>query len=102
MTSTPPQEKATLTRDDFHYFHHISTRWKDNDAFGHINNVSYYSYFDTVANLYLIEHGGFDLHHSPIIGYVVHSQCHYMNSLAYPDKIEAAFRVNRLGNSSVE
>lgn len=91
-----------IKRADYHYFLPITTRWMDNDAFGHVNNVTYYSYFDTVANHYLIEHGEFNLHQSQIIGYVVHSQCQYKKAIAYPDKIEAAFRVNRLGNSSVE
>ncbi|WP_298632663.1 thioesterase family protein [uncultured Umboniibacter sp.] len=90
------------TRSDYHYFAPISTRWMDNDMFGHVNNVTYYSYFDTVANGYLIERGGFQPTLSPVIGYIVSSSCAYHRSIAFPDAIEGGFRVNRLGNSSVE
>ncbi|WP_232299940.1 acyl-CoA thioesterase [Colwellia sp. MT41] len=80
----------------------ITTRWMDNDVYGHVNNVTYYSYFDSIANNYLIEHAGFDIQTSPIIGYIVSSACNYYTSIAFPDKIFGAFRVNRIGNSSVE
>jgi acyl-CoA thioester hydrolase len=74
----------------------------DNDAYGHINNVVYYSYFDTAANNYLIEAGGLDIENSPVIAYVVNSGCHYNSALSYPDKLEAGLRVDRLGDSSVQ
>lgn len=90
-----------ISRDQYHYFLPITTRWSDNDIYGHINNVTYYSYFDTVANHYLIHEGGLDIHNSEIVGYVVHSECHYKSALAYPDELEAGFKVVRLGNSSV-
>lgn len=89
-------------RADYGFFLPITTRWMDNDLYGHVNNVTYYSYFDTVANTYLIEAGGLDIHHGDTIGFVVSSQCQYHSAIAYPDKIEGALRVNRLGNSSVE
>nr|WP_274621936.1 thioesterase family protein [Myxococcus fulvus] len=73
----------------------------DNDVYGHINNVTYYSYFDTVANHYLIHEGGLDIHASPIIGLVVESKCQYRAPLAYPDRLRAGLRVDKLGTRSV-
>ncbi|WNG22145.1 acyl-CoA thioesterase [Cystobacter fuscus] len=73
----------------------------DNDAYGHINNVTYYSYFDTVANHYLIHEGGLDILASPVIGLVVESKCSYHAPLAYPDALRAGLRVDKLGNRSV-
>ena len=89
-------------RSGYKYFADITTRWMDNDIYGHVNNVVYYSYFDSVANQYLIEQGGLDIHSAEIIGFVVASSCEYKSPVAYPEKLEAGFRVNRLGNSSVE
>ncbi|NPD23201.1 acyl-CoA thioesterase [Corallococcus sp. AB004] len=73
----------------------------DNDVYGHINNVTYYSYFDTVANHYLIHEGGLDIHTGEVIGLVVESKCAYRAPLAYPDRLRAGLRVDRLGNRSV-
>lgn len=73
----------------------------DNNFYGHVNNVHYYSYFNAVANTFLIEQGGLDLHAADVIGYIVHSQCGYLGPIAYPDKIEGGFRVIKLGNSFV-
>ncbi|MGB1244932.1 MAG: acyl-CoA thioesterase [Porticoccaceae bacterium] len=89
-------------RSGYKYFADTTTRWMDNDIYGHVNNVVYYSYFDSVANQYLIEQGGLDIHSAEIIGFVVASSCEYKSPVAYPEKLEAGFRVNRLGNSSVE
>ena len=89
-------------RSGYKYFADITTRWMDNDIYGHVNNVVYYSYFDSVANQYLIEQGGLDIHSAEIIGFVVASSCEYKSPVAYPEKLEAGFMVNRLGNSSVE
>jgi acyl-CoA thioester hydrolase len=89
-------------RSGYKYFADITTRWMDNDIYGHVNNVVYYSYFDSVANQYLIEQGGLDIYSAEIIGFVVASSCEYKSPVAYPQKLEAGFRVNRLGNSSVE
>ena len=85
-------------RSGYKYFVDITTRWMDNDIYGHVNNVVYYSYFDSVANQYLIEQGGLDIHSAEIIGFVVASSCEYKSPVAYPDKLEAGFRVNRLGH----
>ncbi|HEX5144708.1 MAG TPA: thioesterase family protein [Mycobacterium sp.] len=73
----------------------------DNDVYGHVNNVTYYSYFDTVANHYLITEGGLDIHDTPVIGLVVESACSYRAPLAYPDQLRAGLRVDRLSNRSV-
>lgn len=90
-----------INREDYKYFNSITTRWMDNDVFGHVNNVTYYSYFDTTANQYLIEQAGFDIHNAPIVGFVVHSNCNYLSPVAYPDKIEAGLYVKKIGNSAV-
>jgi acyl-CoA thioester hydrolase len=91
----------TRTRGDFRHFHTITTRWMDNDAYGHVNNVVYYSWFDTVVNQFLISHGVLDIEHSRVIGLVVETQCNYFASLAFPDRVTAGMRVSRLGNASV-
>lgn len=91
-----------MKRESYGWFMPITTRWMDNDIYGHVNNVHYYSYFDTVANTFLIQECGLDIHGGDTIGYIVHSQCFYKSAIAFPDKIEGGFRVNRLGNSSVE
>ncbi|MBM3547851.1 MAG: acyl-CoA thioesterase [Alphaproteobacteria bacterium] len=73
----------------------------DNDVYGHVNNVVYYSYFDTVINAYLIDTGKLDIEKGPVIGLCVESQCRYFKPLAFPDTIDAGLRVGRLGSSSV-
>ena len=88
-------------RKDYKCFYPISTRWMDNDVYGHINNVTYYSYFDSTVNKYLIENAELDIFNSKIVGYVVNSSCNYLASLSFPDEIETGLRVNRIGNSSV-
>ena len=88
-------------RGDFPHFLPITTRWMDNDVYGHINNVVYYSYFDTVINEYLIRIGGLDIHGGPTIGLCVESGCRFHQALEFPETIEAGLRVARLGNSSV-
>ena len=90
------------TRADYVYFQPMTTRWIDNDAYQHINNAVYYSFFDTVANNYLIEHGALDVGKSTVVGFIVASSCSYRKPIAYPAKLDAAFRVNRIGTSSVE
>ena len=90
-----------LQRDDFPHHLPIATRWGDNDAYGHLNNVVFYSYFDTVVNQYLITRGMLDIDTSPVIGLVVETGCNYFASAAFPEKLEAGLRVARLGNSSV-
>ncbi len=93
---------AVPTRADYRVFYPISTRWSDNDIYGHVNNVTYYSYFDTAANRYLIEEGGLDITDGSVVGYVVSSGCAYHAPITYPEPIEAGLRVDRLGNSSVQ
>lgn len=88
-------------RDAYRHFHEITTRWMDNDAYGHVNNVIYYSFFDTVVNEYLIACGALDIQMSPVVGLVVETQCQYFRPVTFPDKITAGLRVGRMGNSSV-
>ena len=79
----------------------IPTRWKDNDVYGHVNNVEYYSFFDTVINAWLIEEGGLDIHRGPVIGLCVESHCTFHAPLEFPQTVQAALRVGHLGRSSV-
>jgi len=90
-----------LGRAEFPHFLPITTRWMDNDVYGHVNNVVYYSYFDTVVNRYLIERGVLDIHRGPVIGLVVETGCRYFAPLAFPATVHAGLRVTRLGTSSV-
>lgn len=89
------------SRSDYRHFISITTRWMDNDVYGHINNVQYYSYFDTAVNRYLIDRGVLDIHAGEVIGLVVETHCNYFSSAAFPDQIEAGIRVAHLGRSSV-
>ena len=79
----------------------IQTRWKDNDVYGHVNNVEYYSYFDTAINAWLIREGGLDIERGDVIGLCVESHCEYRAGLTFPETIEVGLRVGRLGKSSV-
>jgi acyl-CoA thioester hydrolase len=79
----------------------IPTRWKDNDVYGHVNNVEYYSFFDTVINTYLIREGGLDIHAGQVIGLCAESHCDFKAAVAFPDVIEARLRVGHLGRTSV-
>ena len=79
----------------------IPTRWMDNDVYGHVNNVQYYSYFDTVINRYLIAEGGLDIHDGGVIGLCAESHCDFRAAIAFPDVVQAALRVGHLGRSSV-
>jgi len=88
-------------RSGYRHFDRISTRWIDNDAYGHINNVVYYSYFDTVVNRYLIEAGVLDVKHGAVIGLVVETHCNYFSPLAFPQPVDAGLRVDRIGGSSM-
>ncbi|HZO68163.1 MAG: acyl-CoA thioesterase [Kribbellaceae bacterium] len=90
-----------MNRGDFGHFLAITTRWKDNDVYGHVNNVEYYSFFDTVINEYLIRAGGLDIRDGDVIGLCVESQCAFKQSLAFPDTVDAGMRVTKLGTSSV-
>lgn len=88
-------------RSAYRWFCGITTRWMDNDAYRHVNNVVYYSFFDTAVNRYLIEQGALDIERSPVIGLVVETTCRYFSPVAFPDRLEAGVRVARLGTSSV-
>ena len=88
-------------RSAYRHFMPIQTRWADNDAYGHINNVAYYSYFDTAVNRHLIDSGALDVKNSPEIGVVVETMCRFFKPLAYPDELEVGLRLGKLGTSSV-
>ena len=88
-------------RARYPHFLRIPTRWMDNDVYGHVNNVIYYSYFDTVVNEYLILSGVLDIEKSPIIGLVVETHCRFFEPLTFPDTVHAGLRVARVGRSSV-
>jgi acyl-CoA thioester hydrolase len=88
-------------REQFPHFQPIPTRWMDNDIYGHVNNVVYYSYFDTAVNQFLIERGVLDIHQGEVVGFVVDSGCAYFSSISFPDTIHAGIRVAKLGRSSV-
>ena len=93
--------KPTTSRTDYPHFAPIQTRWADNDVYGHINNVAYYSFFDTIVNDFLISNGALDIHNGTTIGLVVETGCRYFAPLAFPQKLEGGLRVAHIGNSSV-
>jgi acyl-CoA thioester hydrolase len=88
-------------RSAFARFETLGTRWMDNDIYGHLNNVVYYSLFDTAVNQYLIAQGALDIHGGAVIGLVVETHCNFFDSLAFPQKVEAGLRVTKQGRSSV-
>ena len=89
------------TRAGYKHFLTIPTRWMDNDVYGHVNNVVYYSYFDTIVNDYLMRHGGLDDRNGSVVGLVVETMCQYKKSLAFPESVDVGLRVAKIGNSSV-
>ncbi|SAL39884.1 thioesterase family protein [Caballeronia terrestris] len=89
------------TRADYPHFLAIPTRWSDNDVYGHVNNVVYYSYFDTVVNEYLMRTGVLDFERGATIGLVVETHCNYFASIVFPERIEAGLRVAKFGATSV-
>jgi acyl-CoA thioester hydrolase len=95
VTDAPPSPA------DYPHVRAIPTRWKDNDVYGHVNNVEYYSFFDTVINAWLIEEGGLDIHRGTVIGLCAESHCAFHASLVFPETVRAALRVGHLGRSSV-
>jgi acyl-CoA thioester hydrolase len=97
---TMPGDVKIPTRADYPHFLPIATRWMDNDVYGHVNNVVYYAYFDTVINRYLIEEGELDIGGGEIIGLCVESHCAYLRPLSFPDLIDAGLRVAHLGRTS--
>ncbi|NOX81834.1 MAG: acyl-CoA thioesterase [Alphaproteobacteria bacterium] len=93
----PEQSK----RGDYKHIAPLQTRWADNDIYGHVNNVAYYGFFDTIVNEYLISAGALDIHNGAMIGLVVETHCNYFAPAAFPDALEGALRVAHIGNSSV-
>lgn len=89
------------TRASYKHFLTIPTRWHDNDVYGHVNNVVYYSYFDTVVNDYLMRNAGLDYREGAVVGFVVETMCQYKKPLAFPESIDVGLRVAKIGNSSV-
>lgn len=89
------------TRAAYKHFLPLQTRWADNDIYGHVNNVAYYGYFDTIVNEYLIGAGALDIHGGAVIGLVVETGCKYFAPLEFPQALEGALRVAKIGNSSV-
>ena len=96
--ATAPQR----TRTDYKYLTPIQTRWMDNDVYAHVNNVVYYSFFDTIVNGYLIAQGALDIERSDVIGLVVETQCRYFAPVAFPDALEGGLCVAKIGKSSVQ
>ena len=88
-------------REAYRIVRPLQTRWADNDVYGHVNNVVYYSYFDTIVNGYLVEQGALDIEKRAVIGLVVETACRYFAPLAFPEMLDGALRVARIGNSSV-
>jgi acyl-CoA thioester hydrolase len=88
-------------RDAYPHRMEIPTRWNDNDVYGHVNNVEYYAFFDTIINAYLIREGGLDIHRGAAIGLCAESHCAFQAAIEFPDTVHAGLRVGRLGRSSV-
>lgn len=101
MSQAPIHKPLPEPRSAYRVFRSIPTRWMDNDAYGHVNNVVYYSWFDTAVNAHLIEQGVLDIRASETIGLVVETACNYFSSLAFPETVQVGIRVATLGTSSV-
>jgi acyl-CoA thioester hydrolase len=101
MTVNAPEKAQPSPRSAYRAFRSIGTRWMDNDAYGHVNNVVYYSWFDTVVNAHLIENGALDIQRGAVIGLVVETHCNYFSSLEFPQTVDAGLRVAHVGRSSV-
>ena len=89
------------TRDRYVHFTHLETRWMDNDIYGHVNNVTYYSYFDTAVNKFLIDDCSFDPHGDEIVGIVVETMCSFKKPISFPDQINLGLRIGKLGRTSI-
>lgn len=101
MQENKPPKPHPEARSAYRVLRPITTRWMDNDAYGHVNNVVYYSWFDTAVNAYLIEQGALDIHAGSTIGLVIETHCNYFAPLAFPQTVEAGIRVAHVGTSSV-
>ena len=95
------ERAAPAPRDGFAIFYSLNTRWADNDIYGHINNVAYYAFFDSVVNRFLIEEGGMRPGQDSVVGYVVNSSADYFSPLTYPQELELGLRIARMGEKSV-
>ncbi|MBW8760190.1 MAG: acyl-CoA thioesterase [Burkholderiales bacterium] len=96
-----PTRRGPEPRAAYAAWRSITTRWMDNDVYGHVNNVVYYSFFDTAVNGLLMDAGVLDLHQGEVVGLVVQTQCDYFAPIAFPQPVAAGVRVARLGRSSV-
>ena len=101
MTANPEAKPLPEPRSAYKAFRTLGTRWMDNDAYGHVNNVVYYSWFDTAVNAHLIEQGALDIQRSPVIGLVIETKCNYFSPVEFPNPVEAGLRVAHIGKSSV-
>jgi acyl-CoA thioester hydrolase len=101
MSETDNKDSSLPGRDAFPFMRDVPTRWMDNDAYGHVNNVEYYSYMDTAVNLHLMETGVLDVQNSPAFGVVVETGCRYFQEITHPAVVQVGLRVTKLGNSSV-
>jgi acyl-CoA thioester hydrolase len=99
--ASPRPQTETEARAAYPHHLPIPTRWLDNDVYGHVNNVQYYAFFDTVINRWLIEEGGLDIHGGEVIGVCAESHCRFESGLAFPEIVDAGLRVGKLGGSSV-
>ena len=99
--SEAKEQTLPTRRSEFPVLRTITTRWMDNDHYGHVNNVVYYSYFDTAVNGYLIEASGTDIRELPAIGIVAETSCRFLKELSFPDTVHAGLALEKLGNSSV-
>lgn len=97
----PDVRPAPEPRSAYTLYRRINTRWADNDAYGHVNNVVYYAWFDTAVNAYLIEQGALDIHNGATIGLVVETQCNYFAPVTFPQSVEIGIRVAHMGGASV-
>lgn len=96
------ERKPRDTQADYLFFHEIETRWMDNDIYGHVNNVVYYSYFDTAVAAFLVSKVGLYFQRTDAIGLVIETGCTYFESIAFPDRVKVGLRIVKLGNSSVK
>lgn len=101
MRQAPPARPRPPARADYRRFVELSTRWNDNDVYGHVNNVVYYAFFDTAINRFLVEEGGLDIHAGDTIGLAVETACAFLRPMRFPEVVEAGLRVAHLGRSSV-
>ncbi|MBX5453113.1 MAG: acyl-CoA thioesterase [Acidobacteriia bacterium] len=97
----PKDTRNRERRDAYRFFHTITTRWKDNDVYGHVNNVVYYSYFDTAVNYYLVSRKVLDIARAEVVGIVAETGCRFYASISFPDRVDVGIRAARIGRSSV-